>query len=258
MTEVDTARLASSGRAPSHAQMAARSRRFGVWFYAETTLRGMRAFALPILVYAVAQPLLYMVALGVGLGALVDRGTGPVDGVDYLTFVAPALLISTVVMSVTAEMTYPVMSGFKWNRLYYGPVASPLQPAQIDALINRWIDARRRHGVGYTNQAVELKTHGEAPERLMIDARNQQAVEIARHAGIPASAIDASVPGTSLTYANLVDRVTDLVNFGLTPYATAITDRLSLNDCLPVGIVALHDYTSLYPAESPHPERKPE
>ncbi|PZU45218.1 MAG: ABC transporter [Arsenicicoccus sp.] len=111
--------------------MAARARRSGAWFYAETTLRGMRAFALPIALYAVLQPLLYMVALGVGLGTLVDRGTGPVDGVDYLTFVAPALLVSTVVMSVTAEMTYPVMSGFKWNRLYYGPAASPLQPAQI-------------------------------------------------------------------------------------------------------------------------------
>ena len=126
MTEVDTARLASSGRAPSHAQMAARSRRFGVWFYAETTLRGMRAYFWPILGFAVGQPLLYMIAMGIGLGALVSAGAGGVDGVDYLTFVAPALLISTVVMSVSGEMTYPIMSGFKWQRLYYGPVASAL------------------------------------------------------------------------------------------------------------------------------------
>ena len=131
MTEVDTTRLAYSGRAPAHADMAVRARRSGIWFYAETVLRGMRAFALPIALYAVAQPLLYMVALGVGLGELVDRGSGPVDGVDYLVFVAPALLVSTVVMSVTAEMTYPVMSGFKWMRLYYGPAASPLTPGQI-------------------------------------------------------------------------------------------------------------------------------
>lgn len=131
VAEFDAAGLVASGRVPPHHEMAARARRSGAWFYAETTLRGMRAFALPIALYAVLQPLLYMVALGVGLGTLVDRGTGPVDGVDYLTFVAPALLVSTVVMSVTAEMTYPVMSGFKWNRLYYGPAASPLQPAQI-------------------------------------------------------------------------------------------------------------------------------
>lgn len=131
MTDVDGARLASSVRAPAHTEMAVRARRSGVWFYAETVLRGMRAFAVPILLYAVAQPLLYLLALGVGLGELVDRGSGPVEGVDYLVFVAPALLVSTVVMSVSAEMTFPVMSGFKWNRLYYGPVASPLEPSQI-------------------------------------------------------------------------------------------------------------------------------
>ncbi|WP_238335740.1 ABC transporter permease [Serinicoccus kebangsaanensis] len=131
MTEVDSTRLVYSGDGPDHGDMAVRARRSGVWFYAETVLRGMRAFALPILLYAVAQPVLYLVALGVGLGELVDRGTGPVGGVDYLVFVAPALLVSTVVMSVSAEMTFPVMSGFKWNRLYYGPVASPLEPSQI-------------------------------------------------------------------------------------------------------------------------------
>ena len=132
MSEVDNALVTTGvGGAPAHTEMAARARRSGIWFYAETVLRGMRAFALPIALYAVAQPLLYMIALGVGLGALVDRGVGSVAGVDYLVFVAPALLVSTVVMSVSAEMTFPVMSGFKWNRLYYGPVASPLEPSQV-------------------------------------------------------------------------------------------------------------------------------
>ncbi|GAA5168768.1 ABC transporter permease [Ornithinimicrobium tianjinense] len=129
--EVDTNRLAYSGTAPSHAEMAARARRFGVWYYAETVLRGMRAYFWPILGYAVGQPLLYMVAMGVGLGALVSQGAGAVDGVDYLTFVAPALLVSTVVMSVSGEMTYPVMAGFKWQRLYYAPVATAVEPGQV-------------------------------------------------------------------------------------------------------------------------------
>ena len=128
---MDSNRLAYSGRAPAHTAMAARARRFGVWYYAETVLRGMRAFFWPILFFAVGQPLLYMVAMGMGLGALVDSGVGGVDGVDYLTFVAPALLVSTVVMSVTAEMTYPIMSGFKWRRLYHAPLASAVTPSQI-------------------------------------------------------------------------------------------------------------------------------
>lgn len=130
-TELDPAALAYSGRAPGHTVMAARARARGTWFYAETVLRGMRAYFWPIMLYAVGQPLLYMVAMGIGLGTLVSSGVGSVDGVDYLTFVAPALLVSTVVMSVSGEMTYPVMQGFKWQRLYYGPVSTPVSPGQI-------------------------------------------------------------------------------------------------------------------------------
>ncbi|UFU06564.1 ABC transporter permease [Ruania halotolerans] len=129
--DLDTTGLAYSGRAPSHAEMAGRARRFGAWYYAETTLRGMRAYLVPNAITAIGQPLLYIIAMGLGLGALVGSGVGTVDGVDYLTFVAPALLVSTVVMSVTGEMTYPVMAGFKWMRTYYGPGATALRPDQI-------------------------------------------------------------------------------------------------------------------------------
>lgn len=126
--EVDTNALVYSGRAPSHTVMAARARRFGIWYYAQTVLLGMRAYLFTVLAYAVGQPLIYLIAMGLGLGALVSES---VDGVDYLLFVAPALLISTIVMSVSGEMTYPVMSGFKWDRLYYGPAASAISPGQI-------------------------------------------------------------------------------------------------------------------------------
>ena len=129
--EPDATTLAYTGRIPPHTELAARVRRFGTWYYAETYLRGMRAYAVPILFYAIGQPLLYLVAMGVGLAELVSGGVGTVGGVDYLTFVAPALLVSTIVMSVSGEMTYPVMAGFKWQRLYYGPLASAVSPAQI-------------------------------------------------------------------------------------------------------------------------------
>jgi lipooligosaccharide transport system permease protein len=129
--DFDTNALAYSGRVPEHTLMAQRAARFGTWYYAETVLRGMRAYFWPILFYAVGQPVLYMVAMGIGLGQLVGSGVGTVEGVDYLTFVAPALLVSTIVMSASAEMTYPVMAGFKWRRLYQGPLASALRPSQV-------------------------------------------------------------------------------------------------------------------------------
>ena len=123
--------LASSGRVPPPAEMARRARRWGWWYHVEYWLITAKAWAQSILVYAIAEPLLYLVALGVGLGTLVDAGAGGVDGVEYLTFVAPALLVSTIVMSAAGEFTYPVMAGFKWERLYHGPHATPVTPRQI-------------------------------------------------------------------------------------------------------------------------------
>lgn len=119
-----------SGDLPSPGEQAIRGRRFGVWYMAEYQLRVMRAYAWSMLGYSVGQPLLYMVAMGVGLGALVDRNAG-VDQVPYLVFVAPAVMLATVTLSVAGEMTYPVMAGFKWQRLYHAPHATPLTPAQI-------------------------------------------------------------------------------------------------------------------------------
>jgi lipooligosaccharide transport system permease protein len=127
----DLGRLAASGRVPSPEVLARRARRWGWWFYVEGWLRGAKAWAVSLLVYMVLMPLFYLAALGLGLGNLVDSGAGSVDGVPYLVFVGPALLVNTVVMSVGGELTYPVMAGFKWQRLYYGPHATPLTPEQI-------------------------------------------------------------------------------------------------------------------------------
>lgn len=125
-----------------------------------------------------------------------------------------------------------------------------LSDTEIDDLTAQWVRARRTHGVGYTNAAIELRTHGQQPEQLLIDGRNQQAVEIARTVGIPAASIDAGIPGTSLTYANLQDRLSDLINFGLQLYAASIVDRLSMADCLPRGINAKWDYDELAPIDA--------
>lgn len=95
----------------------------------EYQLRVTRSYLWAVLVYSVGQPLLYMVAMGVGMAALVDRN----DGLDvsYLVFVAPAVMLATVALSVTGEMTFPIMGGFKWQRLYQAPFSTPLVPWQI-------------------------------------------------------------------------------------------------------------------------------
>jgi lipooligosaccharide transport system permease protein len=124
--------------APLHAHApsvsAARARRWGAFYYAEQVLRVMRGYGWTIIMYGVGQPVAYLFAMGVGLATLVGANGAPgFGGVSYLVFIAPALLISAAVMTAASEFTFPVMDGFKWRRVYYGPHASPLTPQQIAA-----------------------------------------------------------------------------------------------------------------------------
>ncbi|MFT4281456.1 ABC transporter permease [Microbacterium sp.] len=107
-------------------------RRRGSWYVTEHMVRAMRAYGWTIIVGALGQPILYLLGLAAGLAALiqapvVDRGVA----VDYLVFVAPALLVTAAISVASEEMTYPVMAGFKWRRYFYGFNASPLASPQI-------------------------------------------------------------------------------------------------------------------------------
>ena len=92
----------------------------------------MKGYSWTIVMYGVGQPVAYLFAMGVGLATLVDaNSTSAFGGVSYLVFIAPALLVSASVMTAANEFTFPVMDGFKWRRVFYGPHASPLTPSQI-------------------------------------------------------------------------------------------------------------------------------
>jgi lipooligosaccharide transport system permease protein len=112
---------------------AVRPRRFGAWYVAEHRFRVMRSYLQTVLVTGFGNPLLYLLAMGFGLGSLVSANLGPhaVDGVSYLAFVAPALLCTAAVTVASEEFTYPIMLGFKWNPTFYGINASPISPGQI-------------------------------------------------------------------------------------------------------------------------------
>jgi lipooligosaccharide transport system permease protein len=85
-------------------------------------------------VSTVVQPLLFLLAFGVGFGALV-RGSGQAaaatGGADYLVWLAPGLLAMSAVQTAAFDSTYPVLSGFKWQRTYTAMAAGPITPAQV-------------------------------------------------------------------------------------------------------------------------------
>ena len=115
------------------AASAERVKRRGVLLYAEHQLRNMRRYGAVLLVGALGEPVLYLLAMGLGLAQLMGGGM-PQDalgGVSYVAFIAPALLASGALMTASVEFSYPVMGGFQWQRTYYAAQATPLSPAQI-------------------------------------------------------------------------------------------------------------------------------
>ncbi len=63
--------------------------------------------------------------LGVGLGTVVDDNGTPL-GVKYLVFVAPAFLTAAALQIAAGDASFPVMAGFKWQRVFHGMAATPL------------------------------------------------------------------------------------------------------------------------------------
>jgi lipooligosaccharide transport system permease protein len=76
-------------------------------------------------------PVMYLGAMGLGLGDLVDRNSGPVEGLDYLSFVAPGLLVASTAQNATGAALWPLMAGFKWLGIYHAAVATPLRPRDV-------------------------------------------------------------------------------------------------------------------------------
>jgi lipooligosaccharide transport system permease protein len=73
-------------------------------------------------------PILYLLAMGIGLGSLISRGpTRTLDGVPYISFIAPGLLAATTMQTAFSETTYPIMNRAYWLRTYDTMLATPLQ-----------------------------------------------------------------------------------------------------------------------------------
>ncbi|WP_200834514.1 ABC transporter permease [Amycolatopsis alkalitolerans] len=87
------------------------------------------------------QPLLFLVAMGLGFGSQVKAGPAT-GGLPYLEYIAPALLVSASMQSAVSESTYPVLSGFKWQKDYLAVTATPVTPGQLLGGHFLWVSLR--------------------------------------------------------------------------------------------------------------------
>lgn len=89
------------------------------------------------------NPVLYLAAIGVGLGAFVDQSNpAGIEGVPYATFLAPGILVATAMNNATGESTYPVMAGIRWLKTYVAMILSPLDPRHVATGQLLWVGVR--------------------------------------------------------------------------------------------------------------------
>jgi len=87
-------------------------------------------------------PLLYLAAMGVGLGSLIDKHVHHVGGFGYLDYVAPGLLAATAMQIGANEAMYPVMGAIKWYRSYFAMLATPIRVIDVLRGHLAWIATR--------------------------------------------------------------------------------------------------------------------
>ncbi|HVC71563.1 MAG TPA: ABC transporter permease [Acidimicrobiales bacterium] len=112
------------------------ARSLGYWLYQyKRTWRGS-------ITTSFLYPVLYLSAIGVGLGSLVNHHAHTVDSVKYIDFLAPGLMAATAMQIGGNEAMYPVMGAIKWMKTYFAMLATPL--GVVDVLLGHlvWIALR--------------------------------------------------------------------------------------------------------------------
>jgi lipooligosaccharide transport system permease protein len=89
------------------------------------------------------SPVLFLSAMGLGLGTYVDQGVNAVLGdLSYVEFLAPGLLAATLMQGAAFESTFPIMGGLVWNRVYHAMFATPIEAWDVALGNLAWIAVR--------------------------------------------------------------------------------------------------------------------
>jgi lipooligosaccharide transport system permease protein len=78
------------------------------------------------------EPLFYLLSIGIGLGELVGKVTGPGGHpVGFTSFVAPALLATSSMNGAVFDSTFNVFHRLKYSKSYDAALATPMRPGDI-------------------------------------------------------------------------------------------------------------------------------
>lgn len=88
------------------------------------------------------SPVLLLVAMGIGLGALVDDETRDLGGLDYLTFITPGVLVAAAAQAATGNSLWPVTAGHRWLGFHHAQVATPMAAGDVYGGMVLWTGLR--------------------------------------------------------------------------------------------------------------------
>ncbi|ETK37843.1 ABC transporter [Microbispora sp. ATCC PTA-5024] len=79
------------------------------------------------------EPLLYLLSIGVGVGALVGNLTVGGRTMEYASFVAPAMLAVSAMSGALSETTFNFFFKLKYMKTFEAVLATPVRPIEIAA-----------------------------------------------------------------------------------------------------------------------------
>ena len=153
------------------------------------------------------SPVLFLTAMGLGLGGYVDRSGGAaLGGLTYLQFLAPGLLAATVMQAAAFEATFPIIGGLNWQRTFHAMYATPLSPRDIALGNLLWMAIRL--GMIATVFTVVIIAFGAAHSPLVV-------------LGIPVAVLTGMAFGAPIAAYSATQRTPNKFNvifrFGITP-----------------------------------------
>jgi lipooligosaccharide transport system permease protein len=113
----------------------------------------LRAFERALIVYrrvwrgtlfiSFLAPMLYLAAIGLGLGGYVNRAGGAsLPGGSYLAFLAPGLVAAQAMNVAAFECAYPVLGQIIWNGSFNAMLATPMRVRNILAAHLAYVSLR--------------------------------------------------------------------------------------------------------------------
>jgi lipooligosaccharide transport system permease protein len=101
----------------------------GMYQVAARNLIVWRSYLLPSVLGNFGEPMLYLLALGFGLGAIIPE----LHGMSYAEFIAPGLIVSTVMYTSTFEATFGTYTRLVSQKTFDALLATPITVPEIVA-----------------------------------------------------------------------------------------------------------------------------